>query len=251
MTLLSSKKGKLIGITGIILLILLFTGLYFLYIQPLKTTLANKQRELQTEEQLLSVIENQIKETGTDTFESTEALQKEIPVQPLVEQLLLDIEKAETVSGSLVSNMDFSDSELEEESAEETQETDDEETAEKADEKPSIPMPAGMKKTTVVLTVKSADYFSLEKFIQSLESETRTIIVENLQIYGQDEIISADQEKLAIETEITISAFYMPTLTDLIDQLPKMEVPNTSNKKNPFSMSGNIKTGQVIEIPLK
>lgn len=244
MTLLSSKKGKLIGITGIILLLLLFAFLYFLYILPLKTTLANKQRELQTEEQLLSVIENQIHDTGSDTFESTETLQKEIPVQPLVEQLLLDIEKAETLSGSLVSNMDFSDSEIEEKSAEETLveslEANEEGTTEQEKEKTNIPMPAGMKKTTVVLTVQSPDYFSMEKFIQSLESEKRIILVENLQINGQDEIISTVQEKPVIETEITISAFYMPALTDLIEQLPKMEVPNTSNKKNPFSMSGNI-----------
>ncbi|MEH7123953.1 pilus assembly protein PilO [Bacillus sp. JJ1532] len=242
MTLLSSKKEKFIGITGFIILVLIFLGIYFLYIQPLRSTLASKQRELQTEEQLLAVIESQIKKTDSNTYEGTEALQKKIPVKPLVEQLLLDIEKAETVSGSFVSNMEFSTDEKEEDAQGETNDSilEESSTNQEEEENSNIPMPAGMKKTTVLLTVKSSNYFEMEKFIESLESENRIILVETLNIFGQDEIVSTDQEKQTIESEITISAFYMPALTDLRDQLPKMEVPKTSDKKNPFSMSGNI-----------
>ncbi|MBY0123959.1 LysM peptidoglycan-binding domain-containing protein [Bacillus sp. S/N-304-OC-R1] len=242
MTSLSAKKEKLYLIVGAIIIVLLFFGLYFLYFQPLKSTLSNKQRELQTEEQLLSVIENQIKETASDSYEGTEALQKKIPVKPLVEQLLLDIEKAEVVSGSLVSNMEFSTGELEGDKTEDQQGGNGEESPvdQQGNNKPSIALPSGMKKTTVVLSVKSSNYFEMEKFIESLESENRVILVENLEINGQEEIVSADQEKQPIESEITISAFYMPTLTDLIDQLPKMEVPKTSDKKNPFSTSGSL-----------
>ncbi|WP_066292853.1 hypothetical protein [Bacillus sp. FJAT-29937] len=242
MTLLSSKKGKLYSIIGIMNIILLFIGLYFLYIQPLKSTLANKQRELQTEEQLLAVIESQIHDTGSDSLEGTEELQKKLPVKPLVEQLMLDIEQAEVVSGSLVTNMEFSMGEIEEDTTEEQLEIDLEESPadEQAENTSNIPMPVGMKKTTVVLTVNSSNYFEMEKFIDSIESENRIILVENLQIEGQEEVVSTDQEKQLIVSEITISAFYMPALTDLIDQLPKMAVPKTVEKKNPFSMSGNI-----------
>ncbi|KAB2338717.1 LysM peptidoglycan-binding domain-containing protein [Cytobacillus depressus] len=241
MTLLTSKKGKLYSITGIIIIILLFLGLYFLYIQPLKMSLANKQRELQTEEKLLSVIENQINDTGSDTYEGSETLQKQLPVKPLVEQLLLDIEKAEVVSGSLVTNMEFSMEEIEEQIAEQQEASEEETPVDQREEtKPETPLPAGIKKTTVVLTVNSSNYFEMEKFIDSLESESRIIHVENLQTEGQEEVVSADQEKQLIVSEITISAFYMPKLTDLIDQLPKMDVPKTGGKKNPFSMSGNI-----------
>lgn len=242
MTLLSSKKGKLYSIIGIMIIILLFIGLYFLYIQPLKSTLANKQREMQTEEQLLAVIESQIHDTGSDSFEGTEELQKKLPVKPLVEQLMLDIEKAEVVSGSLVTNMEFSMGEIEEDTTEEQLEIDLEETPadEQEESKSNIPLPEGMKKTTVVLTVNSSNYFEMEKFIDSIESENRIILVGNLQIDGQEEVVSTDQEKQLIVSEITISAFYMPALTDLIDQLPKMTVPKTGEKKNPFSMSGNI-----------
>lgn len=242
MTSLSTKKEKSFVIIGIVVLVLLFLGLYFLYIQPLKITFSIKQKELQTEEQLLSVIENQIKESTSDTYEGTEALQRKIPVKPLVEQLLLDIDKAEVVSGSLVTNMEFSTGEIEGDQPEGQQEVNVLETPadQQGEDKASIPLPQGMKKTTVVLTVKSSNYFEMEKFIESLESENRIILVEKLEINGQDEIVSVDQDKQPIESEITISAFYMPNLTDLIDQLPKMEVPKSSDKKNPFSMSGSL-----------
>lgn len=241
MTLPSTKKEKLIGITGFILIVLIFVGVYLLYIQPLISTLENKKRELQNEEQLLSLIQKQIIKKDSNSFEGAEMLQRKIPIQPLVEQLLLEIEKAEIVSGSQVSNMDFSTGEIEAEREELTPESYLEGSKkDNKEEISSIPMPEGMKKTTVVLSVTSSNYFEMEKFIETLESENRIIIIENLEILGQDEVVSTEQEKQAIESEITITAFYMPTLTDLIEQLPKMEVPEPSDKRNPFSMSGTI-----------
>lgn len=248
MTLRFSKKEKLIAFAGIALLLIVFSGLYFLYLQPLKADLEHKQNELNSENQLLSVIENQVQSIRTDTLESTETLQKQIPVKPLVEQLLLDIEKAEVVSGSFVSDMEFSDGEITEQVNENSEEVDtnstEDGTEQTGEEQPSIILPSGMKKTTVTLNVQSPSYFDMEKFIATLESQPRIIVVDELDITGWEEIISTDQEKQFISFEITISAFFMPNLSDLIDHLPKMDVPNPSNKKNPFTSFGSITSQQ-------
>ena len=239
-----SKKEKLIAFAGVAFILILFAGLYFLYLQPLKTELEHKQTEFNQATQLLSVIENQMQSIKTDTFENTETLQQQLPVKPLVEQLLLDIEKAEIVSGSFVFEMEFSDGEITEELNENAEEVDtnntEDETEQVEQEKQSITLPAGMKKTTAMLKVQSPTYFDMERFISTLESQTRIIVVEELDITGQDEIVSTAQEKEFIDFEITISAFFMPNLSDLIDHLPKMDVPSPSNKKNPFTAFGDM-----------
>ncbi|QED48794.1 hypothetical protein [Cytobacillus dafuensis] len=245
MTLQFPKKEKQIGILVVIVLIMFFTGVYFFYIQPLKTALSTKESELRSTEKLFEAVESHIPDDPqSDTFTSTESLQKQIPVKPLVEQLLLDIEKAEVVSDSLVLEMEFSDGDIIESentnTANEEINTDKTEAEQVDDKKSNIPMPSGMKKTTAVLTVQSPSYFELEKFIETLESQERIILVEKLEITGLEEVISTDQDKELITSQITIATFYMPNLADLIDQLPKMEVPKPSGKKNPFSISEDI-----------
>ncbi|MFO1443097.1 pilus assembly protein PilO [Bacillus sp. Bva_UNVM-123] len=252
MTLRFSKKEKFIVIAIIAFILLLFVSLYFFYLQPLKTSAAQKQQELDSKKKLLVVIENRLDGSQTSMFESTEVLQQQIPVKPLVEQLLLNIEKAEVLSGSFVSDMKFSDEEITEYTTGEQSDSNNDGTQpeEAGEQKASFSLPNGMKKVTVTITAQSPTYFEMEKFIQSLESQDRIIIVEELDITGQDELVSTAQEKQLIEYKIIVSAFYMPNLTDLIGQLPKMEVPKPSNKKNPFISSGNITIQQESDTEL-
>ena len=248
MTLRFSKKEKIIVFSGVAFILILFAGVYFLYLQPLKADLEHKQTEFHQETQLLTVIENQMQSIKTDTFENTETLQQQIPVKPLVEQLLLDIEKAEIVSGSFVSEMEFSDGEITEEANDNSEEVDtssaETETEPGEEAKSSIILPSGMKKTSATLKVQSPTYFDMEKFIATLESQSRIIVIEEIDITGPDELVSSDQEKQLIYFEITISAFFMPNLKDLIAHLPKMDVPNPSNKKNPFTSFGDMSNHQ-------
>ncbi|MFE8703446.1 LysM peptidoglycan-binding domain-containing protein [Cytobacillus sp. FJAT-54145] len=242
-----TKKEKSIAILSVLLLIVLFVGVYFLYIQPKKTQVETKETELNTEQQMLSVLQNKISQTNSNTFQSTVELQKHVPVKPLLEKLLLDIEKAEVLSNSFVVSMDFGDGEMNvPEEQDLVEEYEDELSGEdEAEVKPesSIPLPTGVKKIQINLTVESPSYFELEKFISTLESTERILVVEKLDFTGQPEVTSLDQENQELVYALSIAAFYMPTLTDLIDQLPQMEVPKPSNKQNPFNsfatLSGN------------
>ena len=85
----------------------------------------------------------------------------------------------------------------------------------------------------------------MEKFISVLEQSERIIVVEAIDFTANDEIISDDQMDQLLTFQVKISAFYMPTLTDLIDQLPKLETPKPANKQNPFSYFGHYAPEQV------
>jgi type IV pilus assembly protein PilO len=92
-----------------------------------------------------------------------------------------------------------------------------------------------LKKLTVSLSVESPSYEDLEKFIDTLESLNRIVVVESISYSGGQEITSLDQEDEPLSYSLTISAFYMPSLTDLAAELPKIDAPAPAGKDNPLS----------------
>ena len=244
-----AKKEQLFIIVVILLLLGLLAGGYFLLISPKMAQVEMKDKELQSQEQLLSVLQTKEAPTSSVTIESAASLQKQIPVKPLTEQLLLDIEKAEVASGSFVSNMQFSEGDVQGQAAPEEQNTQQNaegttnqtntDTTETNNNQSASSLPTGLKKVTVDLTIESSDYPELEKFITELEQSERIIAVETIDFTANDETISDDQTDKILTSQVKVSAFYMPALTDLIDQLPKLETPEPANKKNPFSFFGN------------
>lgn len=238
----------MIIVTSIILL-LLFAGIYLFVLFPKMEKIPQKEAELATQEQLLSVLQSKITGTNSNTFQSTVALQKMVPVKELSQQLLLDIEKAEVVSGSFVVNMNFDDGDVtfENEPVEEDETTEEKMTAESnEDEEPNeeetntITLPNGVKKTIVTLNLESPGYFEFEKFISTLENSERITVVEALDFTAGEEIIELEQSEQPLRYQVKIAAFYMPALVDLIDQLPKMETPEPANKKTPLVKSGDL-----------
>ncbi|MCQ6273521.1 LysM peptidoglycan-binding domain-containing protein [Bacillus sp. V3B] len=229
---LPNGKWTIIGM--IILLTLLIVGIYFFVLYPKMGLIDQKEKELKTQQQLLSVLESKRVEPTKNKFAST-SIQELVPVKPLTEQLLLDIEKAEVVSGSFVSRMSFADSEVN--IVEETNVEDGQAASDNSGEQEptTISLPEGVKKITVSMNIESPSYFELEDFIGTLERSKRITVVESIDFTGSDEVIEADQEDEPLSFQVTLSAFYMPTLTDLIDQLPKMENPGPAKRKNPFS----------------
>lgn len=260
---LKLPKGKWAVIGIVFILILLFTSIYFLVLYPKIGLIDQKEKELKTQQQILSVLQSKVAASNEGTFESTSSLQKLVPVKPLEQQFLLDIEKAEVVSGSFVSQMDFAEAELKlEEDRPELEvnlegQTEEEEKASaenETEEKTAAPaLPEGVKEMTVTMTVESPSYFELETFLQTLENSQRITVVESIDFTANDEIIETEQIDKPLSYQVTVSAFYMPSLTDLIDQLPKMESPEPANKKNPFSNFGEYDKGKVTAtyIPTK
>lgn len=61
------------------------------------------------------------------------------------------------------------------------------------------------------------------------------MVVEAIDYSGGEEITTLAQEKEPLTYSLTISAYYLPELNDLIAELPKIDVPAPANKDNPLS----------------
>jgi type IV pilus assembly protein PilO len=252
-----SKLDKIILLAGSLLLVLVIVYGQFLKLTPLKSDVSMKEQSLNTEQKLLeAVTKNKVDET-TKVVEDTRELQKKVPVKPLLEQFILDLEKAEIVSNSVISSMSFTKDEdvilatetpAENAPADQAGATDQENAAPAAetgdttqDAAPANGQPAaepvsnGLKKLSVSLSVESPTYEDLEKFIATLESLERIVVIESISYTGGKEITSLELELEKLQYSITVSAYYLPILDDLMAELPKIDAPAPANKKNPLS----------------
>lgn len=241
---LKNRKATLIFLM-VFLVVALFSGLYYLVIQPKKAIIEQKESELHMQEKLLSTLQGK---TGAESNpdKSVVDLQEMVPVTSLTQQLLLYIEKAEVISGSFVLNMSFEDGELIEEpvqqadgqAVENQMEQSGKVDSQEEEQSNTIPLPASVKKITATLTVESPTYFEFEEFLSVLENSKRIILIESIDFTAGEELMEEEQEPLPLNYQVTFSAFYMPGLTDLLESLPKMQTPEPANKKNPLPTFG-------------
>jgi len=254
-----SKRQSLI-IGGVALLVVFFiVYAQFFKLAPLKSDLNNKQQSLESEQKLLEIVSQKKVNETNKTSEDTKELQKKLPVKPLQGQLILDLEKAETLSNSKISSMGFSKDvavntaagqstttnangqQTSTTQATTNQSTTNQNTAkttstqETAASQATPAQTVPLKKLTVSLSVESPTYKDLEKFIETLESLQRIVVVESISYAGGQEITSLDQKNPPLTYSLTISVFYMPTLTDLAADLPKIDAPAPADKDNPLS----------------
>ncbi len=250
-----TKKNLLFILLGILLLVAVSAGGYFYFLQPLNNELKSKQAELEMANQQLTIIENKLSNITVETANSTMKLQKHIPVKRSVEQLMLEIEKAEIISNVQISSIAMgsagSDESIEaaQQESNETQtqansnnenESNTTETAsttvlDEETEKQAVVLPSGIKKTPFTINGEAKNYFELEKFLESLQGLQRKITLDNLSFKGLNEVTDNEQQMEKISFDLSISAFYFPKLEDLRKELPPIDTPEISNKKNPFN----------------
>lgn len=256
---LSKKEWLLLSLAGFILIIGSLVA-YYGYIQPLKDNVKLKENQLETEERLLAAVQGRLQSANRNTFHSTTELQQKLPVKPLVEQLILDFEKAEVISESFIVSIEFSESEAgllsEPAASPESQAESSGETSVTPEASPEaitdvnaepavqaevpVTAPTGLQKVVANLTVESADYYDLEKFIATLEGLKRVTTVEMIDFTGPKEIVSLADPTGPLSYKVIVAAYYMPELADLQNQLPKLDVPEPGNKRNPFNSFGNV-----------
>lgn len=252
MSLRLEKKHITILFIAALLAVLLYVGAYFLYMNPLKASLSLKESQLKSEQQLGLTLETRLASVNGSDFSSTAEMQKLLPVDPMIEQFVLDLEKAEVVSNSYITSIDFtegeqgninveSESNQEEGSTEAMQSEDIKEQGDSAGEeqKADLRMPEGLAKTSATIVVEADNYFELEKFIETLEQLQRIVMVESIAFSGPEEMVSLSVEEEPIEMTLTVNTFYLPGLEDLKQYNPKVETPEPANKRNPFPTFGD------------
>ncbi|MGE7601038.1 hypothetical protein ACQKL5_00915 [Peribacillus sp. NPDC097675] len=263
------NKKQLLLLGGTLLVfVLVFILLYFYLLDPVKKELSSKTSELKNEEQILEMVQTKAGTGMSVDFESTTELQKRLPVQPLTDQFVLNLEKAEVVSNSFIVDMAFTDGdtpvepELPEATGEEKPAATDEasestdtndqasedEGKDTTDSKKSTTetqdhtvleapgtLPNSLKKLSATMNVRSSSYDEMLEFIQSIQATNRIFTIDSLTFEGAEEVRTRDQSVEPLEYGLTVSAYYYPSLTDLQEQTPTVVTPKPSEKKNPFS----------------
>ncbi|MEH7384762.1 hypothetical protein V7147_04995 [Bacillus sp. JJ1521] len=248
MTLHFSRKQVIFLILTLVFLFGVFYLTYFLLIKPVELKISQLENSVKIEQQLLEVISE--KQTTESTVISSTEIQKRIPVIPLVEQIVMDVGRAETLSESRVINMSYSESEFSLNAETQTEEQPEAKNIENSaennegtngngiEEQTEMVDPElidGLNQITVTLHVESPNYEELENFLSALEHQTRITRVNSLSFTGTPELVSVEQVAEQLVYDVTISTFYMPKYEELAADAPKLTVPPPSNKKNPLA----------------
>ncbi|GAA0333991.1 hypothetical protein GCM10008967_25940 [Bacillus carboniphilus] len=201
----ATNIAKLTLLSFIILALLLFSGYQFVAL-PIEKEIQSLESEIEMETkryQSLEVLENKPEDPGEIKLNQLKA---QLPTNPLLDQLILDLEKAELASNTLILNMSFGVASLEqpaEDSAtDQTEETDSTETS------TTTSFPNGVEKLTVSMSVQAPSHNHLELFLKELEEMERIIQVENLAFSGGEG--QTNETNSTVVFSIQISAFYYP-----------------------------------------
>jgi type IV pilus assembly protein PilO len=223
-----TKKQWTILISLIVTGLVILAGVNYFALQPAEKRLQYKKDELGIQVKLQEAVEAKVDSIDENETPDSNSLQKKIPVEPLTERVILDLEKAELLSGSTIQSLQFekTDGALAPKKSEET------EAAPAVDTQ----LPALLKRIQMTIVVESPSYFEMEAFLDEIENLERIVEINGLYFEGEQEL-KENMEGYSEDTitfEVIASAFYIPELNELKDGLPVIESPSPSLKKDPF-----------------
>ncbi|WP_433743433.1 LysM peptidoglycan-binding domain-containing protein [Falsibacillus pallidus] len=237
---------------GMILVLLLFLlSAYLLIPNQNDIDLLNKQ--LKEEKQLTASNNKTLNQSTKDLAIKTTELQKKIPVEPLIENFILNLEQAQITSGSTVKSVSFQDngsvaaSTIETpadtlDNLKENLENAIDGTDSKKEAAPvrKIELPQGMKRVVVNLQVESPGFNELMNFLGELEGLDRIVSIDSVSFSGNREPRTTLDKGMPLSYTVSLSIFYYPELKDLVKDLPLIDAPQPSNKVNPLVPTGPV-----------
>ncbi|WP_243297458.1 type 4a pilus biogenesis protein PilO [Bacillus litorisediminis] len=195
------KLTRIVLFTLLIFGLLLFSG-YQIMVLPLQANIESLEQKIEEETEHFETVSQKDHNEVNDSQLRINQLQEQLPSQPLVDQLILELEKAELASDSLILNMTFGKSSAEESSSNA------EAVEEGQGQSPAI-IPSGVKKVTISMSVQSPTYEQLESFLHEIENMKRIIHIDQLTFSGQENSFGQANQTPVVFT-IQISAFYYP-----------------------------------------
>lgn len=210
------KESALIVLAAVFLFALAAYS-YFMVYKPAHEEALQAEQSLVSERDVLMALQAQIKELPVGEKISTSELQQKVSIEPLSELIVLQIEQAELLSGSLVTNISI-------------------------DEEPVVlPVPVeGLENLQEVLTTVSievADYKNITSFIKEIEAMDRILIVDSINFGALEEVTTTDQEPELLDVTLSFSAYFRPDLIALLDTVPKVDAPAPAGKVNPLAQN--------------
>ncbi|MTH52974.1 hypothetical protein GKZ89_06085 [Bacillus mangrovi] len=268
-----NKKHLTVAVLTVLLLGAAYAGFYFLILDPMEVQKGSYRDNIRTSEELLAAAEGGGGNAAVLNQYSLAELQMEVPNNRFEEQFLLDLEKAEVLSGSKVTSAVFADQEFTDETAEQQQEAaaeeqadepaaepaaeappaedDPEEAAEQtpegepASDEPSLP--AGMQKVTMTVSLESGDYEGVKRFLSTLETVRRITQVESVTLANPESGMLEETDEEPLTYDVIVSAYYLPSLEELKEQLPPFPKTNPGSVIDPFESPSDENIGETSE----
>ncbi|MEH6938890.1 hypothetical protein V7056_13655 [Bacillus sp. JJ664] len=233
-----SKKHLVHSLLGVLLTIGLILYGYFIVINPIKDETNNLISQIKLQEKVLN--NKQTSSTGKTTevnTSDTSLLQKELPVKPLEEQILLYLEKAEAISKVNITSISSGNSQVDDSQllVGELQNNDGSET-QANDQNNEASTSKQVNEVSYNLEVAYSYYEELHDFLTELEHSARILQIDSLTI-SRDENETTSVVPIKSTASMVIKAFYVPNLKELTKQDPTVEIPTSCEKRtNPVEI---------------
>ncbi|AZB43806.1 hypothetical protein CEF21_16660 [Bacillus sp. FJAT-42376] len=263
-----NRKHLIAAVLSLAILGGAYVAFQSLILGPITKQQDSYQKNIATSEELLSPTSTSGGANAILNQYSLAELQMEVPNNRFEEQLLLDLEKAETLSGSTVKSALFSDQDFTDQTADQKKEEETAAASSTAEEETSgapaadgssreasagepaadLPaLPAGMKKVSITVNLESEDYSGVKRFLETLESLKRITQIESVTITNTESAVKEETADVPLKYDVIVSAYYMPDLEELKDQLPPFPHSDPGKVIDPFETPSDENIGETTE----
>ncbi|MBX0358869.1 hypothetical protein [Halobacillus sp. Nhm2S1] len=236
-----NRHSLWIIIAGVVLVLVFSILGQRVILAPYKEEVVEKEAILTQEQKILSAIENNQEGTERDQILTSRIIQQQLPVIPLMDQLLIGLDRAENASRSIINSMAISDSEstipmIEPENEREEngvnndeEEGLDETIAEEPVEDEAERLIEGLHTLQFTLDVTSENYDEMVSFMSEIQSLSRVIQIESIQF-------DAPESENELGYSIVMNSYYQPLYASLANEAPQYHYGGSPNKVDPFAM---------------
>ncbi|MFC7321027.1 hypothetical protein [Halobacillus campisalis] len=178
-------------------------------VQNLRNTISNEQKILE---------ELQKRENASKTSSNLRELLVSLPVTEKTDQLLIALERAESISDSLINSVTT-----------QSAGTDPREATNEEESQNSLP--EGVQKLSYEVEVLTDGFSDFLIFLEELSNDDRILTVDAISF---DDSVPEGYESDVKSYLVTVSAFFQPDLGELESEQPSQKYDEESNKINPF-----------------
>ncbi|WP_308637376.1 hypothetical protein [Paenibacillus silvisoli] len=246
---LAQKRNAALTLLFVLLGVAFAMAYSFVIHAPSKELERTKQLLLQEKQLLNAVDERLAKQQGE--LQSTLSLQRKLPVEPLIDQYLLDLEKVELLSGGQLRSIGINEGDaaalfananaaalvVNADGNAQAPQTENQEAAEA--QQPAQAPTNDVKRLTFSLSVNTPDYGHMMKFLKRLEELQRISKIDSFAFTGGLATAEAASGGGGMNFTVAVSTFYLTQMDELKNGLPWVEYPEPANKTNPLPPSSS------------
>ncbi|WP_368503653.1 hypothetical protein AB3N04_15935 [Alkalihalophilus sp. As8PL] len=241
---------------GAFLLIGCLIWLFMSMVKPMQQERQEALEQLEYEQSQVAGIQQQVESQPMEIIESSMFAQRQLPVRPLVDQLLLTFARAEGIADVYILSIDVQDEvedgfstfspsstaevEQEEQSAEEVEDFIEVDPQEEVETEASEPVTSSAAIDDVevirfMIRMRTNEYTGLARFAEELDRNDRMLSIDSISYVAPKERVLVEDEQESLEFMMVVSAFYFPSDDEqLEEELPQVEYPKPANKSSPL-----------------